>query len=115
RSRDPQPARVGGAQPDPATGDCDLPHRSPHRRAAGADGRRARRRRGGHTGGPAPLGRDVAVGGCRDTMLDFASVIPMVTFYVPTYTKRLFEEVDYAPTYAYLTMFLQLLQSRCPG
>ena len=49
------------------------------------------------------------------TMLDFASVIPMVTFYVPTYTKWLFSEVDYAPTYDYLTTFLQLLQSRCPG
>ena len=49
------------------------------------------------------------------TLLDFASVIPMVTFYVPTYTKWLFDEVDYSPVYAYLTTFLQLLQSRCPG
>jgi hypothetical protein len=49
------------------------------------------------------------------TMLDFASVIPMVTFYVPTYTKWLFEEVDYAPVYGTLSTFLKMLQSRCPG
>ena len=81
-------AQMGGAPDAAAEGTPAVPHRS----------------------GAMLPSEDVEI-----TMLDFASVIPMVTFYVPTYTKWLFEEVDYAPTYAYLTTFLQLLQSRCPG
>jgi hypothetical protein len=63
-----------------------------------------------HRAGPTLPSEDVEI-----TMLDFASVVPMVRYYVPTYTERLFEKVDFGPVYRTLTGFLRLLQSRCPG
>ena len=44
------------------------------------------------------------------TMLDFASVIPLVTYYVPSYSRWLYDEVDFAPVYRTLKQFMQLLQ-----
>jgi hypothetical protein len=81
-------AQMGGAPEAAAAGTPAVPHRS----------------------GAMLPSEDVEI-----TMLEFASVIPMVTFYVPRYTRWLFEEVEYGPVYRYLTSFLKLLQSRCPG
>jgi hypothetical protein len=48
------------------------------------------------------------------TQLDFASVIPIVSFYVPTYSYWLYNEVDYRPVYETLRRFMQLLQWKVP-
>lgn len=49
------------------------------------------------------------------TSLDFASVVFFVDCYLPSYVRWLFEQVDYAPVYAGLRRYLQLLQWRAPG
>ena len=46
--------------------------------------------------------------------MDFASVIPIVTFYVPTYSNWLYNEVDYRPVYETLRRFMMLLQWKVP-
>ena len=46
--------------------------------------------------------------------MDFASVIPIVSYYVPTYSNWLYNEVDYRPVYETLRQFMMLLQWKVP-
>jgi Sulfotransferase family len=49
------------------------------------------------------------------TSMDFASVVFFVDTYLPSYSRWLYDEVDYAPVFAGLRRYLQLLQWRAPG
>src|SRR5690606_42011327 len=51
----------------------------------------------------------------RITASDFRSLIFATQYRVPSYTNWLLHEADMAPAYRWHRVFLQHLQSRCPG
>ncbi len=49
------------------------------------------------------------------TSMDFASVVFFVDNYLPSYSRWLYDEIDFAPVFAGLRRHLQLLQWHAPG
>lgn len=49
------------------------------------------------------------------TSMEFASVVFFVDFYIPSYSRWLYDEADFAQVFASHKRFLQLLQWRAPG
>lgn len=104
-NRTPQAWEVANPLPPPEAATYDTDPRIEQMQEALDASSRTNPTRGMHRVGARLPSEDVEI-----TMLDFASVIPLVSYYVPSYSKWLYDEVDFEPVYGTLKRFMQLLQ-----